>query len=41
MTSPFMARAIQLAVENVGSGQGGPFGAMIVKDGNVIAEGAR
>jgi len=40
MTSPFMARAIQLAIENVRSGQGGPFGAMIVKDGNVIAEGA-
>src|SRR5580765_548133 len=40
MTSPFMARAIQLAIENVRSGQGGPFGAVIVKDGNVIAEGA-
>ena len=40
MNSPFMARAIQLAVENVRSGQGGPFGAVIVKDGNIIAEGA-
>jgi guanine deaminase len=29
-----------LAVENVLSGQGGPFGAVIVKDGNILAEGA-
>jgi guanine deaminase len=40
MTSPFMARAIQLAIENVRSGQGGPFGAVVVNDGNIIAEGA-
>jgi guanine deaminase len=40
MNSPFMARAIQLAIENVRSGQGGPFGAVIVKDGNILAEGA-
>jgi hypothetical protein len=39
MNSPFMARAIELAVENVRSGRGGPFGAVIVKDGNIIAEG--
>ncbi len=35
-----MARAIQLSLENVASGLGGPFGAVIVKDGAVIAEGA-
>ena len=35
-----MARAIQLSIENVHSGRGGPFGAVIVKDGAVIAEGA-
>lgn len=35
-----MARAIQLALENVDSGRGGPFGSVIVKDGAVIAEGA-
>ena len=35
-----MARAIQLALENVRSGQGGPFGAVVVKDGNMIAEAA-
>ncbi len=35
-----MARAIQLAVENVRSGLGGPFGAVVVKGGSIIAEGA-
>ena len=35
-----MARAIQLSIENVHSGRGGPFGAVIVKDSTVIAEGA-
>jgi guanine deaminase len=40
MDSPFMARAIQLSIENVHSGRGGPFGAVVVKDGNIIAEGA-
>jgi len=35
-----MARAIALAVENVRSGRGGPFGAVVVKDGKIIAEGA-
>jgi len=39
MDNPFMARAIQLSLYNVLSGGGGPFGAVIVKDGNVIAEG--
>ncbi|MGH9539051.1 MAG: nucleoside deaminase [Terriglobales bacterium] len=40
MNSPFMARAIELAIENVRSGLGGPFGAVVVKDGNILAEGA-
>jgi tRNA(Arg) A34 adenosine deaminase TadA len=40
MDNPFMARAIQLSIENVRSGRGGPFGAVIVKDGNMIAEEA-
>ena len=40
MDSPFMARAIQLSMENVQSGSGGPFGAVVVKNGEVIAEGA-
>jgi guanine deaminase len=40
MQNEFMARAIQLAVQNVRSGQGGPFGAVIVKNGEIIAAGA-
>src|SRR6266702_104402 len=34
-----MQRAIALAIENVRSGTGGPFGALIVRDGEVIATG--
>lgn len=40
MHNPFMARAIQLSIENVRARQGGPFGAVIVREGNVISEGA-
>ncbi len=36
----FMRQAIRLATENVTSGRGGPFGAVVVKDGVVIATGA-
>jgi len=39
MNNPFMARAIELSIQNVNSGRGGPFGAVIVKDGSIIAEG--
>ncbi len=35
----FMRMAIQLATENVLSGAGGPFGAVIVRDGQVVATG--
>jgi guanine deaminase len=35
-----MARAIQLSLENVTSGRGGPFGAVVVKDRDLIAEAA-
>jgi tRNA(Arg) A34 adenosine deaminase TadA len=35
-----MRRAIALGIENVRSGKGGPFGAVVVKDGRVVAEGA-
>jgi len=38
MDNSFMVRAIQLSVENVNAG-GGPFGAVVVKDGAIIAEG--
>lgn len=36
----FMEQAVKLATENVTSGCGGPFGAVIVRDGVVIATGA-
>lgn len=36
----FMARAIALSIENVRSGRGGPFGAVIVRNGRIIAEAA-
>jgi guanine deaminase len=39
MHEQYLRRAIRLAVENVQSGRGGPFGAVIVRDGVVIAEG--
>jgi guanine deaminase len=40
MDNPFMARAIQLSIENVQSGRGGPFGAVVVKNGAIIGEAA-
>jgi guanine deaminase len=36
----FMKEAFRLAKENIARGQGGPFGAVIVKDGKIIARGA-
>jgi len=36
----FLRRAIKLATENVLSGKGGPFAALIVRNGQVVAEGA-
>src|SRR5579884_3260944 len=36
----FMAQAIELAIQNVRSGRGGPFGALVVKDGRIIGSGA-
>lgn len=35
----FMAEAVRLSIENVEKGTGGPFGAVIVKDGEIIARG--
>jgi guanine deaminase len=39
MSTDFMRRAIALALESVRSG-GGPFAAVVVKDGRIVAEGA-
>jgi guanine deaminase len=36
----FMRRAIKLSLDNVTKHGGGPFGAVIVKDGKIVAEGA-
>src|SRR5947209_3104739 len=36
----FMQQAIDLATESVTSGRGGPFGAVIVRDGDVLAVGS-
>jgi len=35
----FMHEAIRLSIENVQSGRGGPFAAIVVKDGKIIASG--
>ncbi len=35
----FMREAIRLSEENMRAGKGGPFGAVIVKDGQIIARG--
>ena len=40
MDNTFMARAIQLSIDNVQSGRGGPFGAVVVRDGAIIGEAA-
>jgi guanine deaminase len=38
MPNKFMARAVELSIENVGLG-GGPFAAVVVRSGRIIAEG--
>jgi guanine deaminase len=40
MSADLMRRAIALALENVRSGRGGPFAAVVAKDGKVVGEGA-
>jgi guanine deaminase len=39
MKDKFMARAVQLALDNVGRGTGGPFAAIVVKGNSIISEG--
>ncbi|MEP6676662.1 MAG: nucleoside deaminase [Ferruginibacter sp.] len=36
----FMQEAIRLSISNVEEGKGGPFGAVVVKDGKIIARGS-
>lgn len=36
----FLRRAIALAIENVRTGKGGPFAAVVVRDGQIVGEGA-
>ncbi|HVB85639.1 MAG TPA: nucleoside deaminase [Candidatus Dormibacteraeota bacterium] len=40
MNNSYMARAIELSIENVRSGRGGPFGAVVVRDGKIVSEAA-
>ena len=35
----FMAEAIRLAKENLKTGKGGPFGAVVVRDGKIVGKG--
>ena len=35
----FMSSALRLATENMGTMNGGPFGAVVVRDGKIIATG--
>jgi Cytosine/adenosine deaminases len=35
----FMQAAIDLAIENINAGQGGPFGAVVVKNGTIVGRG--
>lgn len=37
--SDFMRRAIELARQHMQAGEGGPFGAVVVKDGRIVGEG--
>lgn len=39
MNDRFMSKAIELSIENVKSGAGGPFAALVVKEGEIIAAG--
>ncbi len=39
MNKDFMKKAIQLSLENMRKGAGGPFGAVVVKEGKIIGSG--
>lgn len=37
--NPFMRRAIELAEQGMTAGDGGPFGAVVVRDGKIVGQG--
>ncbi len=39
MIKAFMLEAIEMAIENVRAGRGGPFAALVVRDGDIVARG--
>ena len=39
MNELFMEQAIKLAIDGVQAGKGGPFGAIVVKDGQIVGKG--
>lgn len=39
LVNQFMERAIQLSLENVQAGRGGPFAALVVRNGEILATG--
>jgi guanine deaminase len=39
MNKKFMERAVELSIQNVKENHGGPFAAVVVKDGKIVAEG--
>src|SRR5579864_2089134 len=39
MLNHYMERAIALSIENVRAGSGGPFAALVVRDGSILATG--
>ena len=39
MIDAFMQEAVEMAIENVRAGRGGPFAALVVRDGEVVARG--
>jgi len=40
LSEKFMREAIRLSLVNISKREGGPFGAVVVKDGKIIAEGS-
>ena len=39
MNQDFLRKAIQLSADNIGPSRAGPFGAVIVKDGEIVGQG--